>query len=291
MRAAHTALGVVLLGSATLLVAVGNRIVSRPAHDVSVAPSVDAPAQPDAVEPGTAKLKPASGPTTGLTLGPTDDPARWHARAIDPELIAPPAVAADELERVEPRPPLSELALAGPPKPKPKLPKVRDGTTLFEPLASAAGRIEAKGYVITIAGTDIVGVDEICTDSAGKSWNCGIAARSAFRAFLGRRAVVCALPPQGGPQAATVSCRRGAQDIGAWLVTNGWARARADGPYRQAGETAEEKGKGIFGPAPDLSDLPPPPPPVEITTPAAPSILDLSGTAATPPVDQPEPAR
>ena len=42
----------------------------------------------------------------------------------------------------------------------------------------------------------------------------------------------------------------GKQDAGAWLVSNGWARAAPSGPYAQAEAEAREAGRGIFGPPP-----------------------------------------
>ncbi|RWM98208.1 MAG: thermonuclease family protein [Mesorhizobium sp.] len=217
-----------------------------------------------------------------------------HSRPIDPKIVAPPQLQPEELERVEPRAPLSDLALAGPPKPpKTKMPDDWNGTKLFQPVASAAGVIEAKGYSVAISGVDIVRQDETCTDG-GKSWTCGTRARSAFRAFLRGRAVVCTVPPEGGRDLITAECRVGNQDLGQWLIENGWARAAKDGPYVETGEKARMARKGIFGPAPSLSGLPPAPAPF-----AAPTqpILDPSPAAtpptdstATPPTDRPTPS-
>ncbi len=219
------------------------------------------------------------------------------SRAIDPEVVAPPQLQPEELERVEPRAPLSELALAGPPKPpKTKMPDDWNGTKLFQPVASAAGVIEAKGYFVAISGVDIVRQDETCTDG-GKSWTCGTRARTAFRAFLRGRAVVCTVPPEGGRDLITAECRVGNQDVGQWLIENGWARAAKSGPYVEAGEKARMARKGIFGPAPSLSGLPPAPAPFAATAQPTQPILEPSAaatppteTTATPPADQPAPS-
>ncbi|CAH2402445.1 thermonuclease family protein [Mesorhizobium escarrei] len=219
-----------------------------------------------------------------------------YSRAIDPKIVAPPQLQAEELERVEPRAPLSELALAGPPKPpKTKMPDDWNGTKLFQPVASAAGVIQARGYSVAISGVDIVRQDETCTDG-GKSWTCGTRARTAFRAFLRGRAVVCTVPPEGGRDLITAECRVGNQDVGQWLIENGWARAAKGGPYVEAGEKARMARKGIFGPAPSLSGLPPAPAPFAATAPPTQPILDPSAaatpteTTATPPADQPAPS-
>ncbi|WP_367117475.1 thermonuclease family protein, partial [Mesorhizobium sp.] len=86
--------------------------------------------------------------------------------------------------------------------------------------------------------------------------------RTAFRAFLRGRAVVCTVPPEGGRDLITAECRVGNQDVGQWLIENGWARAAKGGPYVEAGDKARMARKGIFGPAPSLSGLPPTPAPL-----------------------------
>ncbi|UVC15604.1 thermonuclease family protein [Mesorhizobium onobrychidis] len=232
-------------------------------------------------------------PATSAIPRPKAARPEAHSTAIDPEVVAPPQLQPEELERVEPRAPLSDLALARPPKSK--MPDDWNGTKLFQPIATAAGVIQAKGYSVAISGIDIVRQDETCADG-GKSWTCGSRARTAFRAFLRGRAVVCAVPPEGGRDLIAAECRVGNQDVGQWLIENGWARAAKGGPYVEAGEKARTARKGIFGPAPSLSGLPPAPAPVAAAQPTQP-ILDPSATAtpptettATPPADQPAPS-
>lgn len=214
-----------------------------------------------------------------------------HSRAIDPETVAPPALSDQELERVEPRAPLSDLALAGPPKPpRTKMPGDWNGTKLFQPVAVAAGLIEGKGYAVAVSGVDVVKADETCSDD-GRSWACGARARTAFRAFLRGRAVACAVPPEGGRDTISAECHIGNQDIGQWLVENGWARAAQGGPYVEAENKARTARKGIFGPAPKLDGLPALPA-AEEPAPAAPdSILPADGGDVTPPADQPAPGQ
>mgnify|MGYP002074201803 CR=1 FL=1 len=209
-----------------------------------------------------------------------------------PEAKAQAGVVA--LERVAPRAPLSELALAAPAKPKqpPRAPDAAQdwkGEPLFQPVAPAAGEIESNGVAVVISGIEVTPADETCTDDAGRNWACGLRARTAFRAFLRSRAVTCGVP-EADSRPATAQCSLGNKDIGLWLVENGWARAAAGGPYAEAGDKARAAGKGIFGPAPDLSSLPPEPSIVVAPLPGPDqpsSILDLSGTAATPPAASP----
>jgi endonuclease YncB( thermonuclease family) len=288
LHAAFAGVTILVTGAA---IATGGRLI-EPREAAS-------PADPIAADAGASRDGPA---TAAISKAQSAKPAT-RPKAIDPEIVAQPGFSAGELERVEPRGPLSKLALATPPKPK--MPEDWKGTTLFQPVASAAGTIEAKGYSIAISGIDLVEEDETCSD-AGKSWACGKRARTAFRAFLRGRAVVCAVPPEGGRDLIAAQCRIGKQDICRWLVENGWARATAGGPYTDAGEKAQAAKKGIFGPPPariivtlspaPTSILPAPlSPPDELSVlPAepAPTVPVKPGPfppAPTPPTDRPEP--
>ncbi|RUX34872.1 thermonuclease family protein [Mesorhizobium sp. M2A.F.Ca.ET.042.01.1.1] len=279
------------------LVVAGGRVVKGHESVITV-DQIDPIA--DALPTGGSDTLPASGsdagqePTTSAIPAPaapqSPNPV-VHSRAIDPDVVAPPELSDQELERVEPRAPLSDLALAGPPKPrKTKMPDGGDGTKLFQPIATAAGLIKAKDYSIAVSGIDAVKESETCSDE-GKPWGCGVRARTAFRAFLRGRTVVCAVPPQGGQAAIPAKCWVGNKDVGLWLVENGWARAAQGGPYVEAENKARSEKKGIFGPAPKLDGLPAVPA-MSGPAPVAPdSILPADGGAVTPPVDQPAPAQ
>ncbi|WP_348524623.1 thermonuclease family protein [Mesorhizobium huakuii] len=284
MRLPYLALAVVMVPVMAALVVAGGRTLKGSQSTVAIDqidPGADTISQAGtdagSEEPATSAI-PAPAP-------PTPKPA-VHSRAIDPDVVAPPELPAGELERVEPREPLSKLALAMPPKPK--MPDDWNGTKLFQPVATAAGLIEAKGYSVAISGIDVVPQDETCTTD-GKSWPCGIRARTAFRAFLRGRAVVCTVPPEGGRDRIAAQCRIGKQDVGQWLVENGWARAAKGGPYVEAGEKAQSAKKGIFGSAPNLAGMPAEPA-APAQAPEAPgSILEeVDGTLK--PADQPAPA-
>lgn len=214
-------------------------------------------------------------------------------RPVEPDIIAPPEPEPAQLERLPAREPLSELSRAVPPRPKPTA--EWQGVTLFRPVAGAAGRISAQDLSVTIAGIDPVAAGETCTDH-GTQWPCGARATTAFRALLRGRAVICDIPQEAGSREFTARCRLGKQDLGEWLVANGWARADANGPYAQAAQKAQKNGKGIYGHAPDLSGLPPAPPSGGMELPVTPdSIIELPGPAESgplmPPDGLPEPSR
>lgn len=177
-----------------------------------------------------------------------------------------------ELERVAPREPLSKLGQAHPPAPKDW-----KGTVMYKPVASAAGRFDALGYQVAVSGIDIVAADETCTFE-GRSWDCGIRARTAFRSFLRGRSPTCTVPPQPDRNLIVADCHLGMDDVGAWLVENGWARSMAGGPYADAEKRAKDARRGIFGAPPDTT-LPAPPAPL-------PSLLVPAPTVAEPYEDQ-----
>lgn len=181
-----------------------------------------------------------------------------------------PAAPDAGLERIAPRPPLSDLSTPAPPPPPKAIPPERwQPQRLFNPTATAAGLIDAKGHKVALQGIDPLPADAQC-DWQGRSWNCGIQARTAFRSWLRSRAVMCKLPPVADREAIVAECRVGNEDPSKWLVENGWAKARADGDYAELGAKAEEAKKGQFG-APPSRILPvfprPTSPPVVVETP------------------------
>lgn len=179
-----------------------------------------------------------------------------HVRVVAEGEIAAPDLGKEPLERLPPRPPLSAAASRGRSGAAPARSsgtdaassdaKKPDGKLLFHPVATAAGRIEAGGYDILLAGLRPVPPGKSCGDN-GASWPCGQFARTAFRAFLRGRAVKCDVPAEAGP--VTARCTIGGDDVGRWLIENGWATA--DGPaYADADQAARKERRGVYGPAP-----------------------------------------
>lgn len=305
MRPLPAVLAVLVLGASAAAIVAGGRIATEGSKveisDEDV-PTLDMLGDPPAVDEPTgndAPLPPE--PQQSGQTAPQPDPsqaapqqtdqlqaiqqqAQAASRTIDPMMAAPPSDPT-ALQRIEPRAPLSKLSQAQPKKLA--MPDKWKGTPLYQPVAPAAGRIEAKGYSVAVSGVDVMPEDETCTDEAGKSWPCGVRARSAFRAFIGHRAVNCVVPPEGGRDLISASCRIGKVDVGQWLVSNGWARPVAGGPYAEAGEKAKTEKKGIFGKAPEMTGLPPAPPPVSAPAAVPSSIIDSSGLSAPPAPNNP----
>ncbi|MDX8526640.1 thermonuclease family protein [Mesorhizobium sp. MSK_1335] len=188
---------------------------------------------------GTGDLKPAS-------ITPVQDTRPGQpARKIAEHLIAPPPLDPSGIERIEPRPPLGELGLA--PMPKTPMPQDWRGTLLFRPVATSSTVFEAMGRTVAISGTVDIDPGRTCSfDNA--AWPCGQRARAAFNARLRGRALKCLLPPDADRFTIAAPCMLGKQDVGAWLVSNGWAMAAPTGIYGKAEAVARDARMGIFGP-------------------------------------------
>lgn len=236
MRLLHAGLAAVALAAATAALAVGGRSLAPP-RSVTLAPaSAQAPNDP-------------ARSTTSSVAKTTAIP-----RPVAPHAVVPPVDRA-ALERAEPRAPLSELALARPPKPLPPNEEWQ-GRLLPRPTAAAAGILEAKGFQVTLAGIELPLPQQTCSYQ-GRDWACGRHARTAFRAFLRGRSVICDLPDDVSPGKIQARCRIGKQDLAAWLISNGWARATPDSPLAELGSKAEKGRKGLFGPPPaSVEELP-----------------------------------
>ncbi|WP_077962479.1 thermonuclease family protein [Ensifer adhaerens] len=170
------------------------------------------------------------------------------ARAIEPQQFGlPDTVTSAPLKRLEPRAPLSE--------PK-KEAKAAGPSVLYRPVAVAAGVIQFDKLTLQIDGIEPEQAERTC-ESGGKSWPCGIVARTAFRNFLRARAVSCDLPEGSVGPSATASCTLGGQDLATWLVDNGWATPVAGSPLEKRADAARQAKLGFFGGDPrDLSHKP-----------------------------------
>lgn len=210
---------------------------------------------------------------------PVDEPPGTAAsRMVVPEIVAPPEFTGGQLTRETPREPLGGSNIASRSQ-EPALPQEQEqpgaaepeagspateaewaGKPLFRPVALESAMVEAMGNTISISGVSGLKVEDSC-DFEGESWPCGVRARAAFRAWLRGRALVCepAEGVSGGSGSTSANCLLAGQDVGAWLVENGWAHAAPDGPYSGQEEKARADGRGIFGGPPDTSSLAPEP--------------------------------
>ena len=231
--------------------------VSTAALPADTPPSTAAPAEKSASleapsASGSSRASPESTSAPSLSAPHTEPPVA-PSRTVAPAVVAPPELAAgEELLREAPREPLSQLSLALPP---PEFKNPWAGKPLFRPVAMESAVFESGGHTIAIEGVKSVPADESCVYEDA-SWACGVRARAAFRLWLRGRALVCQIPEaEQDKQVMRGRCRLAKQDVGAWLVANGWALAAPNGPYMQAEEKARVAKLGIFGAPPDASSI------------------------------------
>ncbi|RUW76483.1 MULTISPECIES: thermonuclease family protein [unclassified Mesorhizobium] len=187
-----------------------------------------------------------SGSQPATTAPPMFDAGpRQLARKIAQDLIAPPELDATRIERIEARPPLGELGLAY--WPKTPMPGDWREMLLYRPIATSSAIFEAMGRTVAISGTLAIDPDRSCSFRE-VAWPCGQRARAAFNAWLRGRALKCFVPPDVDRFAIAAPCKLGKQDVGAWLVSNGWATALPGGIYGKAEATARSAEMGMFGP-------------------------------------------
>jgi endonuclease YncB( thermonuclease family) len=120
---------------------------------------------------------------------------------------------------------------------------------IARPAIVAAGVLETTRGRVTLK--DIAPLDPVETCGQGAStWPCGQLAATQFRRFLRGRSVNCDIADPDWQGEVTAHCTLGKEDVGAWLVEQGWARAQPGSMYEEAGRKAEADRRGIFAPDP-----------------------------------------
>jgi endonuclease YncB( thermonuclease family) len=215
---------------------------------------------------------------TDSALDDDDAAAMAEAAGIDTPVDDGGAVLPFEPEAETAAPPAPDLTT--PAVPDDAVPENWKAKLLYRPTASAAGRIEAQGYQITISGIEPIEPIETCGEGA-EAWPCGTAARTQFRQLLRGRALTCMVPDTAPAEAIQTDCSVGGEDVGQWLVAQGWARPVEEGEMAEMGRQAQNARHGIYGSKPVL-------PPVAISTTAP---LQLPMPPSMPSIIAPEPQR
>ncbi|WEJ10555.1 thermonuclease family protein [Sinorhizobium sp. M103] len=168
------------------------------------------------------------------------------ARPVEPGLFAQPEDGiAKPLERIAPRPPLS--------KPEEK---EKPASAVFpRPVALAAGLVRSGETTLQLKDIEPETPEKVC-EANGRSWPCGMVARTAFRNFLRGRALVCEAA-DGSSETLNARCSVGGQDVAEWLVGNGWATPLPGTALEAKAEAARGARLGFFGDDPrDLARAP-----------------------------------
>ena len=161
------------------------------------------------------------------------EPARGLPRALSPRRRLTPRKSSGS------RPGRRSVNSASPCRPKTPMPQDWRETLLYRPIATSSATFESMGRKVVISGAQDIDVDQTCS-FRDDAWPCGQRARAAFNAWLRGRALNCFVPPDVERFAIAAPCRLGKQDVGAWLVANGWAMALPSGIYGKAEAICQE---------------------------------------------------
>ena len=171
--------------------------------------------------------------SASVTLPPAPHPD--SIRNVAPQGILPPPVSGP-LKRVQSRPPARTPSL------------VPADMTVFRPVVIDAGTLRVKRLTIRLTGIDAPQVADMCPSRLGGTWPCGRRARTALRAFVRGRAITCDGMEEIAPGLVSARCRRHEQDLGEWMVRQGWARPGGDAGAGLIadGQAARDARKGIW---------------------------------------------
>src|SRR5690349_22541515 len=94
------------------------------------------------------------------------------------------------------------------------VPKIRD-----------ADQVQIGSIRVRLGGIDAPSVDQLCLNTKGERWTCGIAARDELIKHAGGRSWTCRARAIDRRGRTVARCEVDGQDIQKWLVGNGWALA------------------------------------------------------------------
>ena len=95
------------------------------------------------------------------------------------------------------------------------VPKIREGDQL-----------QIGNSRIRLGGIDAPAVDQLCLNTKGERWTCGVAARDELIKHFGGKSWTCHTRTVTDRRGRTVArCEVDGEDIQKWLVSNGWALA------------------------------------------------------------------
>jgi endonuclease YncB( thermonuclease family) len=90
--------------------------------------------------------------------------------------------------------------------------KIRDGDL-----------IQIGSQRIRLAGIDAPSVDQLCINTKGERWTCGVAARDALMHYTDKKSWTCHVTRTDRRGHMVAHCQVDGEDIQKWLVKSGWA--------------------------------------------------------------------
>jgi endonuclease YncB( thermonuclease family) len=99
---------------------------------------------------------------------------------------------------------------------------------------------------IRLGGIDAPSVDQLCLNTHGERWTCGVAARDELIRHADNKTWTCH-PRQTDRRGRTVArCEVNGEDIQKWLVKSGWALSRVSHDYDADEKAAREAKAGMW---------------------------------------------
>ena len=127
---------------------------------------------------------------------------------------------------------------------------IADARTLVVGVASVidGDTIEIHGQRIRLFGVDAPESRQTCVDAAGRDWRCGQRAAMELADMIGSSTVRCEQRDRDRNRRIVAVCHKGSEDLGRWMVGQGWAVASRSysTDYIRAEEAAHGASRGIW---------------------------------------------
>src|SRR6201999_1374162 len=117
------------------------------------------------------------------------------------------------------------------------VPKIREGDSIV----IGATRIR-------LGGIDAPSTDQLCLNTKGERWTCGVAARDELIKHVGAKSWTCHTRTIDRRGRTVARCEVDGEDIQKWMVSNGWALAftRVSHDYEADEKAAREAKAGMW---------------------------------------------
>ena len=104
------------------------------------------------------------------------------------------------------------------------------------------------GASVTLFGIVMPAPDATCWDAHEAPYACGRQVRAELIARIGTKEPICERHVRPGGRSTEATCRIGDEDLGDWMIANGYAMPARDAPvsYRQASDRAWGRRAGLW---------------------------------------------
>lgn len=116
------------------------------------------------------------------------------------------------------------------------------------PKIREADQVQIGNVRIRLGGIDAPSVDQLCLNTKGERWTCGVAARDELIKRTAGKSWTCQTRAVDRRGRTVARCQVDGEDIQKWLVSNGWALAyvRLSRDYEADEKAAREAKAGMW---------------------------------------------